>query len=325
MSMRTTIFLLFSLFVIGFIVYAMWCRCLWPFASESVPSPTPTEEQSTTSDPTSDPTTDTAPAPATWPTYTTERVVGDRALVMHHPTSTTVSQVRPTIYEFKYVGPDSEPNTEITDGFYGSITIATGTSVAAYVAELDMVGDAAATTFQGMPAQAVTTESELSGQRVPHMVFASPEDPTVVVDISYVTMGSRAATYDQTVRQILESVSVVDASSDDTLWVALPQSGEVVDAPIRVAGRARGTWFFEGSFPVVVVDWDGRIIGEGYVTAHADWMTDTFVPFSGVVEYELPADIPYTRGTVILQKANPSGLPEHAAAREIPVELVPQQ
>ena len=71
----------------------------------------------------------------------------------------------------------------------------------------------------------------------------------------------------------------------------------------------------------MVVDWDGRIIGEGYVTAEGEWMTEDFVPFSGTIDYTLPVDSYSASGTIIFHKDNPSGLPEHDAAFEVPVLL----
>ena len=92
-----------------------------------------------------------------------------------------------------------------------------------------------------------------------------------------------------------------------------------VASPLTVRGIARGTWFFEASFPVVLVDWDGKILAEGVAQAQGDWMTEDFVPFAATLSFTLPADIPYTRGTLILKKDNPSGLPENDDAFEIPV------
>ncbi|MBU1046717.1 Gmad2 immunoglobulin-like domain-containing protein [Patescibacteria group bacterium] len=94
-----------------------------------------------------------------------------------------------------------------------------------------------------------------------------------------------------------------------------------ISSPLVLEGQAVGSWYFEGSFPVVLTDWDGLIIAEGYVTAHPpageDWMTEDFVQFKGELEFEKP-DFD-NRGTLILRKDNPSGLPEHDNVLEIPV------
>jgi hypothetical protein len=109
----------------------------------------------------------------------------------------------------------------------------------------------------------------------------------------------------------------------DLIRLDLPRPGDVVGSPIKVRGEARGYWFFEASFPVILVDWDGRIIGEGIATANGEWMTEDFVPF----EAEIIFDNSYleesysNRGALILKKDNPSGLPEHDDALEIPILL----
>lgn len=110
---------------------------------------------------------------------------------------------------------------------------------------------------------------------------------------------------------------VADAPEHELIRVFTPRAGDAVGSPLTVTGEARGTWFFEATFPVVVVDWDGRIIGESYATAQDNWMTEDFVPFSATLTFVAPTL--YNRGAIILQKSNPSGLPEYDDALEIPV------
>lgn len=107
--------------------------------------------------------------------------------------------------------------------------------------------------------------------------------------------------------------------SDDRIHIESPLPGSEITSPFTVTGTARGTWFFEGSFPISVVNWDGLIIGEGYATADGEWMTTEFVPFTGTITYTIPPGTPYDRGTVIFRKDNPSGLPEHDDAREVSI------
>jgi hypothetical protein len=94
-----------------------------------------------------------------------------------------------------------------------------------------------------------------------------------------------------------------------------------VSSPFTLRGEARGNWFFEGSFPLVLTDWDGRIIAEHYATATSEWMTTDFVPFESELEFAAPQDIGdfSRRGSLILQKNNASGLPELDDALEITV------
>lgn len=105
----------------------------------------------------------------------------------------------------------------------------------------------------------------------------------------------------------------------DIIRVEDPQPGDVIESPLSLSGVARGTWFFEGSAPVVLTDWDGKIIAEGYVSTLDDWMTEKLVPFEGVLEFEKPE---YgERGTLIFQKDNPSGLPEYDDALEFNISF----
>lgn len=105
----------------------------------------------------------------------------------------------------------------------------------------------------------------------------------------------------------------------DLIRLASPTPYQVVESPLEVSGRARGVWFFEASFPLVLVDWDGRIIAEGYASAEGEWMTEEFVPFRGTIEFERPE---YgERGTLILQKHNASDRPELDDALEVPVRF----
>ncbi len=112
------------------------------------------------------------------------------------------------------------------------------------------------------------------------------------------------------------------AMIEDLIVVNTPLPNMRVGNPIQMQGEARGFWFFEASAPVTVVDWDGRIIGEGFVTTDGEWMTEEFVSFSGTISYDLPEDSYSTRGAIIFRKDNPSGLPENDKALEFPIEFI---
>jgi len=107
----------------------------------------------------------------------------------------------------------------------------------------------------------------------------------------------------------------------DLIVIESPLPGEVVTSPLTIRGQARGNWYFEGDFPVVLTNWDGLIITEHYASARGEWMTQEFVPFEAVLEFETPADMGdfSRRGSLILQKDNPSGLPEFDDAIEFTV------
>lgn len=113
----------------------------------------------------------------------------------------------------------------------------------------------------------------------------------------------------------------------DLIVLNSPVPNGVVSTPLSVSGQARGYWYFEASFPITITNWDGLIIGEGFATAQGDWMTEEFVPFTATLEFENPyvAGQPdfMKRGSLILQKDNPSDLPENDNALEIPIYFAP--
>ncbi len=102
-----------------------------------------------------------------------------------------------------------------------------------------------------------------------------------------------------------ESGLVYKNSSADLIQVELPYPDAVVGREFSVLGRARGTWFFEASFPVVLLDKDGQVLAQGIAQAQSDWMTTNFVLFQTDLKVNNPN---YTgKATLILKKDNPSG------------------
>lgn len=123
-------------------------------------------------------------------------------------------------------------------------------------------------------------------------------------------------------KHFIENIGNILEKSD-LIHLTSPLPNTQVSSPFIVTGSARGSWFFEASFPVYLTDWDGKIIAQGIAIAEGEWMTTEFVPFKAILTYN-PADISgqySNRGTLILKKDNPSGLPEHDDALEIPVVI----
>ncbi|KKW35209.1 MAG: hypothetical protein UY82_C0046G0011 [Candidatus Uhrbacteria bacterium GW2011_GWC2_53_7] len=116
-------------------------------------------------------------------------------------------------------------------------------------------------------------------------------------------------------------------ASEDLIMVTSPALNEKISSPLAISGKARGPWYFEATAPVLLVDWDGRIIAESYITAQDNpsteletgWMTEDFVPFTGTLEFPVPSL--YPRGALIFRNSNPSGLPENDRAVDIPIRF----
>jgi len=97
-----------------------------------------------------------------------------------------------------------------------------------------------------------------------------------------------------------------------------PRPNAVVTSPLEITGEARGTWYFEASFPVKLLDGNGNQLAIIPAQAQSDWMTEEFVPFKATLEFTAPTT---AAGTLVLEKDNPSGLPENADSLIVPVRF----
>ena len=103
----------------------------------------------------------------------------------------------------------------------------------------------------------------------------------------------------------------------DLIYMDSPLPGALIASPLKIRGHARGKWFFEGDFPVVLKDTNGKTIAKGFATAKNGCMTKTFVPFEGIIEFKRPGS--GSKGTLVLKKDNPTDRPEFDDALETPV------
>ncbi len=99
-----------------------------------------------------------------------------------------------------------------------------------------------------------------------------------------------------------------------------PLSGAKVKSPLAISGEARGFWYFEASFPVHLLDADGKEVATSLAQAESDWMTEEFVPFKSVITFQNPET---ETGFLIFKRDNPSGLPEHDEEIRIPITFDP--
>lgn len=110
------------------------------------------------------------------------------------------------------------------------------------------------------------------------------------------------------------------AEIPDIIMVESPVVGAQVQSPFTLAGTARGTWYFEASFPAELRDDEGHVLWQAPVQAQSDWMTQDFVPFQAEVSFNAGTS---THGDLILHKDNPSGLPEHEQELHVPILFAP--
>jgi hypothetical protein len=125
------------------------------------------------------------------------------------------------------------------------------------------------------------------------------------------------ADYKLTFKIVPQPVVYVHAS-EDLITVVRPLPGAVVGRTFQLSGKAKGSWYFEGSFPLVVTDVHGAVLAKGVATAQGDWMTEQLVPFTANIK------IPGTYigpATLLLKKDNPSGLTEQDASAAFPIQI----
>lgn len=97
-----------------------------------------------------------------------------------------------------------------------------------------------------------------------------------------------------------------------------PLPGATISSPLVVRGEARGQWYFEADFPVRLLDATGRELAVVPAQAQGEWMTTDFVPFEALLNF---ATSTTDTGFLVLEKSNPSGLPENADEVRVPVRF----
>lgn len=140
--------------------------------------------------------------PDSWSTYASIVDEDGWEFTIRHPSEVGVNRLQNGIHEFKFIGPDSEPNTEITDGFTMSVQI----DGAATLDTFPIVGEVEQVSFNGYPALKFQTESEL-GNMVDHILFGLEEEGTPVIDVAYVISGDEDGSYEETINLMLSSMT----------------------------------------------------------------------------------------------------------------------
>jgi len=100
--------------------------------------------------------------------------------------------------------------------------------------------------------------------------------------------------------------------------VGSPRPGKIISSPLEIQGEARGYWYFEGNFPIRLLDEQGKEIATAIGKAQTDWTTEELVLFFATLEFEKPKG---EKGTLIFQKDNPSGLPENDDELTMPIRF----
>lgn len=98
--------------------------------------------------------------------------------------------------------------------------------------------------------------------------------------------------------------------------VTSPQANQIISSPLNIQGQAKGSWYFEASAPVKLLDGQGKELAVSYIQAQGDWMTENYVPFTAQLTYQAVAT---SSGFLVFNNDNPSGLPENSKEFKVPV------
>ena len=103
---------------------------------------------------------------------------------------------------------------------------------------------------------------------------------------------------------------------DELIRIDTILPNDIIKEGAIITGEARGMWFFEGSFPVILTDEDGNELGTVIAQAQDEWMTEDFVPFEAILDISFGKA---KRGELLLKKDNPSDMVELDDVLRIPV------
>ncbi|MDP2671431.1 MAG: Gmad2 immunoglobulin-like domain-containing protein [bacterium] len=104
----------------------------------------------------------------------------------------------------------------------------------------------------------------------------------------------------------------------DFIVLKSPLPNEKVGSPLQITGQAKGSWFFEAVFPVKILNSADKVLGTTTAKTSDNWMSDSFVTFNATLTFEASTT---ERGTLVLEKDNPSGLVENEDSLRIPIKF----
>lgn len=101
--------------------------------------------------------------------------------------------------------------------------------------------------------------------------------------------------------------------------VTSPQANSRVKSPLTVTGSVPPGWMFEGVFPIKLLDANRKLIkvSQAKETVPGSWNSGQDVEFKANLTFTTQAK----SGFLVLEKDNPSGLPENADIFEMPVNF----
>lgn len=116
----------------------------------------------------------------------------------------------------------------------------------------------------------------------------------------------------------IPEIKIPEGYGNDEIIIFTPKVNSEIHSPLKIEGKVKGSWLFEATMPVKLLDNKGEEIAIGFVQATEDWMTENFVPFKGELSFISKEG---GEGTLIFKNDNPSGLPENEKEFRMPVKI----
>lgn len=108
------------------------------------------------------------------------------------------------------------------------------------------------------------------------------------------------------------------SSKGVSMQVFTPTMDSTVKSPLQIAGKVPGTWSFEASFPIELVDDKGKVLAKTTGNLAGNWMTDDQVVFTATISWDGSYNGP---AKLVLKNDNPSGLLDKNDSVEIPLKI----
>ena len=115
-----------------------------------------------------------------------------------------------------------------------------------------------------------------------------------------------------------------ETNPDITITYITPEENEAISFPLIIKGEAKGTWFFEASFPVEILNDKQELVTTGIAQGESDWMTTEFVPWT-ITFAERPEKLEPVSSSpnayIKFKNDNPSGDPIRDKSFILPIRL----
>lgn len=153
------------------------------------------------------------------------------------------------------------------------------------------------------------------------MRFSSPEDTWICGDNSWIKHGNPTVPMPTSGCGSSTTTTPTDNNPQpyaDEIVIDSPKANNEVSSPFTITGKARGSWYFEASFPIQLLDNAGNVVTTSHATAQGDWMTTDFVPFTATLNFDAGNA---NNGILVIKNDNPSGDPARDKEIRIPLQF----